>query len=156
MSTELGPLRKRATFHAYYSHCFRSANYALNLLRERAPSRCVRIVSYNEAGLTPSWLAPVRRPCCNRRHRCLAAASAGTFSAGTAGSDGADPPPDAAGVLRYQRDMLGRMMSFLGPATLIPLGEPLMSLVDTVCIGQVRQLKTLCSTERHGPSSIPA
>ena len=30
-------------------------------------------------------------------------------------------------------------MSFLGPATLIPLGDPLMSLVDTVCIGQVRK-----------------
>ncbi len=45
--------------------------------------------------------------------------------------------PDGADVWQYQRELLGRMLSFLGPATLIPLGDPLMSLVDTVCIGQV-------------------
>ncbi len=54
------------------------------------------------------------------------------------GAKNGDPAPDAAGVIQYQRELLGRMMSFLGPATVIPLGEPLMSLVDTVCIGQVR------------------
>ncbi|PNW85246.1 hypothetical protein CHLRE_03g177750v5 [Chlamydomonas reinhardtii] len=43
------------------------------------------------------------------------------------------------------------MMSFLGPATLIPLGDPLMSLVDTVCIGQFAGTTQLAAL---GPANL--
>ena len=39
-----------------------------------------------------------------------------------------------------KQETLQRMLAFMGPAMAIPLGDPFMSVVDTVCIGQVRQL----------------
>ncbi len=39
--------------------------------------------------------------------------------------------------ISFQAGLLKRMVAFMGPAMLIPLGDPLMTLVDTVCIGQV-------------------
>jgi hypothetical protein len=42
--------------------------------------------------------------------------------------------PDA---WRAKQKTLWEMLAFMGPALVIPLGEPLMSVVDTICIGQV-------------------
>ncbi|GIL42744.1 hypothetical protein Vafri_670 [Volvox africanus] len=82
------------------------------------------------------------------RCRHIATASAGPSIANASDSE---PAPDSGGVLRYQWDMLRRMMSFLGPATLIPMGEPLMSLVDTVCIGQFAGTSQLAAL---GPANL--
>jgi hypothetical protein len=38
-----------------------------------------------------------------------------------------------------KQEKLRQMLTFMGPAMAIPLGDPFMSVVDTVCIGQVRQ-----------------
>ncbi|EFJ51912.1 hypothetical protein VOLCADRAFT_103098 [Volvox carteri f. nagariensis] len=80
---------------------------------------------------------------------CRTKASATTIVA--SGTSDSDPAPDSAGMLRYQLDLLRRMVSFLGPATLIPLGEPLMSLVDTVCIGQFAGTSQLAAL---GPANL--
>lgn len=38
----------------------------------------------------------------------------------------------------WKLNTLQRMLLFMGPALIIPLGDPLMTLTDTVFIGQVR------------------
>jgi hypothetical protein len=52
---------------------------------------------------------------------------------------------------QYQAQQLRRMLSFMGPALLIPLGDPLMTLVDTVCIGQFAGTTQLAAL---GPSQM--
>ncbi|GFR41089.1 hypothetical protein Agub_g1730, partial [Astrephomene gubernaculifera] len=104
------------------------------------------------SGILPHQRAKVRRaqhhlhiPCPYQSLRCRSAAAA------VASSDNGDDAPGADGVRQYQRELLGRMMSFLGPATLIPLGDPLMSLVDTVCIGQFAGTSQLAAL---GPANL--
>ncbi|GFH23247.1 multidrug and toxic compound extrusion protein [Haematococcus lacustris] len=66
-------------------------------------------------------------------------------------------------VSSYQQELLGKMSKFMGPATLIPLGDPLMSLCDTVCIGQyffqnlqVASLSVISSRLREGAQGAAA
>ena len=47
------------------------------------------------------------------------------------------PAFDENGIWPWRRAQLGRIAAFTGPALSIPLADPIMSLVDTVCIGQV-------------------
>lgn len=47
--------------------------------------------------------------------------------------------------------MLGTILMFAGPALSIPLGDPLMSLVDTVCIGQFASTLELAAL---GPNTL--
>ena len=39
---------------------------------------------------------------------------------------------------QWRQAQLYKIAMFTGPALSIPLADPIMSLVDTVCIGQVR------------------
>ncbi len=47
--------------------------------------------------------------------------------------------------------LLKSMLAFAGPAICIPLGDPLMSLVDTVCIGQFGSTLELAAL---GPNNL--
>ena len=47
------------------------------------------------------------------------------------------PAFDEKGLWPWRRAQLRRIAAFTGPALSIPLADPIMSLVDTVCIGQV-------------------
>ena len=47
--------------------------------------------------------------------------------------------------------MLETILVFAGPALSIPLGDPLMSLVDTVCIGQYASTLELAAL---GPNTL--
>lgn len=44
-----------------------------------------------------------------------------------------------------------QLLAFIGPAVVIPLGDPLMSLLDTVCIGQFAGSTQLAAL---GPSNL--
>jgi hypothetical protein len=59
--------------------------------------------------------------------------------------------PTQETLRQYQAQQLRRMLSFMGPALLIPLGDPLMTLVDTVCIGQFAGTTQLAAL---GPSNM--
>ena len=76
-----------------------------------------------------------------RRHRAAAAAS---------DVGGAEGPGDAGSAWQYRRDTSKQMLRFMGPALLLPLADPLMSLVDTVCIGQARA----CWREERGSQQL--
>lgn len=52
------------------------------------------------------------------------------------GAGGGDVLPDAATQQAWQRGTLRGMLTFMAPALAIPMADPLMSLVDTVCLGQ--------------------
>ena len=54
--------------------------------------------------------------------------------AGQAGWERAGPED----VWRWRRQLLGNVARFAGPALCIPLADPLMSLIDSVAVGQVR------------------
>lgn len=90
-----------------------------------------------------------------RRGRAPVVAAAAAVTAGNAGHDddhaaGAAIAPRAPEVRRYQKDMLDGMMNFLGPAAVVPMGDALMSLVDTITIGQVRVRVWACVCEGGG------
>ncbi|GIL73237.1 hypothetical protein Vretimale_4844 [Volvox reticuliferus] len=123
----IGSYLPQSTFSSYiYKHGPRLLRHELLCGFGRAGPR-------NWRGHGSNIQMPTHEAHHSRRRRFIATASAGLSIANASDTD---PAPDAGGVLRYQWDLLRRMVSFLGPATLIPMGEPLMSLVDTVCIGQ--------------------
>lgn len=41
-------------------------------------------------------------------------------------------------IWQWRKAQLRKIAMFTGPALSIPLADPIMSLVDTVCVGQVR------------------
>ena len=45
-------------------------------------------------------------------------------------------PADTDPIWSWRRQMVARMLAFIGPAMFIPLADPLMSVVDTVTVGQ--------------------
>jgi Na+-driven multidrug efflux pump len=49
------------------------------------------------------------------------------------------------------KDMVSSMAQFIGPALIIPLQDPLMSLVDVVCIGQFSGTTELAAM---GPAQV--
>lgn len=40
----------------------------------------------------------------------------------------------------WRKDKIASMMRFMAPALILPLADPLMSIIDTICIGKVRSL----------------
>lgn len=47
---------------------------------------------------------------------------------------------DGIELWRWRRELLGKFARFAGPAICIPLADPLLSLIDSVAVGQVRWL----------------
>lgn len=47
-----------------------------------------------------------------------------------------------------------RILAFMGPALIIPLGDPLMSLTDTVFMGQVGWLELLVTGMQRASSAV--
>ena len=45
-------------------------------------------------------------------------------------------PNDTDPIWSWRRKMVAKMLTFIGPAMFIPLADPLMSVVDTVTVGQ--------------------
>ncbi|GLC44353.1 hypothetical protein PLESTB_000478600 [Pleodorina starrii] len=148
MTTIIGSHHPQYTCNAQHSHaiCNQTHRLSHHLVDRRNP---VRDGSNPNAPLARQW--PLRRPCCSSRTWRNVAASAAAIAVIGGGNGDSDPAPDAAGVRQYQRDLFGRLAAFLGPATLIPLGEPLMSLVDTVCIGQFAGTSQLAAL---GPANL--
>jgi hypothetical protein len=46
--------------------------------------------------------------------------------------------PDSSASLEWKLDKAKAMLVFMAPALILPLSDPLMSLIDAVCLGQVR------------------
>ena len=49
------------------------------------------------------------------------------------------PQSSEVGTWPWRRKLALRILAFAAPAISMPLADPLMSLVDTICIGQVCQ-----------------
>ena len=63
---------------------------------------------------------------------------AATSSGGSASATSQQDEPDISGPPQERRlALLKRIAAFAGPALSIPLADPLMSLIDTIAIGQV-------------------
>lgn len=61
------------------------------------------------------------------------------------------PTAGDAGPWQARLAMLKTIVLFAGPALSIPLGDPLMSLVDTVCVGQFASTLELAAL---GPNTL--
>ena len=55
----------------------------------------------------------------------------------TAASSLADSSLEGKNIWQWRKAQLHKIAVFTGPALSIPLADPIMSLVDTVCVGQV-------------------
>ena len=61
------------------------------------------------------------------------------------------PTTEMQGPWEARMAMLKTIVMFAGPALSIPLGDPLMSLVDTVCVGQFASTLELAAL---GPNTL--
>lgn len=61
------------------------------------------------------------------------------------------PTTETQGPWEARMAMLKTIVLFAGPALSIPLGDPLMSLVDTVCVGQFASTLELAAL---GPNTL--
>ena len=66
------------------------------------------------------------------------------------GSEGKDVPELKSGVAHTRWTKTIAMLMFMGPALILPLSDPLMSLIDAVSLGRVRAPATATSTQ-HSP-----
>ena len=64
----------------------------------------------------------------------------------TASASGSAPASAEVGTWQWRKAQLRTIAMFTGPALSIPLADPIMSLVDTVCIGQVTGNFISCMT----------
>ena len=55
----------------------------------------------------------------------------------TAAASAADNSLEGKNIWQWRKAQLQKIAVFTGPALSIPLADPIMSLVDTVCVGQV-------------------
>lgn len=55
----------------------------------------------------------------------------------------AESVSDESSMWQWRKAQLCKIGMFAGPALSIPLADPIMSLVDTVCIGQVSDMITV-------------
>lgn len=69
----------------------------------------------------------------------------------SSGSSGGGSDVDAGARRKWSLEMRGRMASFVGPALVVPMGEPLMNVCDSICLGQFAGTAELASM---GPALI--
>jgi Na+-driven multidrug efflux pump len=62
----------------------------------------------------------------------------GAFTKELQEDDGGMSTPEAAWA--WRTDKIMSMLRFMAPAMILPLADPLMSIIDTICIGKVRTL----------------
>jgi len=48
---------------------------------------------------------------------------------------------------RFRKDTLAGMVKFMMPALLIPMADPIMGVIDTICIGQVMYMAGWSDTQ---------
>ncbi len=62
-----------------------------------------------------------------------------------------DGQPLGSSNAAWEAETLKRMLQFMAPAMVLPIADPLMSVVDTICIGQVS-----ATARSLGPPLIPS
>ena len=67
----------------------------------------------------------------------LSRATVDTRSVVTRASAVSPPVFGVSDIWQWRKAQLQKIALFTGPALSIPLADPIMSLVDTVCVGQV-------------------
>lgn len=111
-------------------------------------SRCSRAVGGSVFALQSdhcsSWRRAGARATCNQRslHGAMPAAplsqaTVDTRSVVTRASAVSSPVFGVSDIWQWRKAQLQKIALFTGPALSIPLADPIMSLVDTVCVGQV-------------------
>ncbi|KAL6758381.1 hypothetical protein V8C86DRAFT_2598176 [Haematococcus lacustris] len=130
--------------------CFAAGSQAAcgaGSMSPQGPALCIEQLGRRTKAATAR--APHRTP--TERLRCRISHASLAVEASVSNHDDHEAASSPMQVSSYQQELLGKMSKFMGPATLIPLGDPLMSLCDTVCIGQYAGTSELAAL---GPATM--